>query len=191
MKKLMIALVAIAVVMMANAASYTWSTTGRLYDGSGNTGADYYVKGATAYLMFTSVVAQDALVESFLSDATAAQSTVTSKKIASASVDTEGRISSSASYDTTAQHDAYIVIFNGDKMYVSATAVAAYDALNPTDTQPVAFGAQTSVSKATFADTTTTYAGAGWYQAAAVPEPTSGLLLLLGVSGLALKRKRA
>ena len=76
-------------------------------------------------------------------------------------------------------------------MYVSATAVAAYDALNPTDTQPVAFGAQTSVSKATFADTTATYAGAGWYQAAAVPEPTSGLLILLGVAGLALKRKRA
>ena len=32
------------------------------------------------------------------------------------------------------------------------------------------------------------YAGAGWY---AVPEPTSGLLMLLGMAGLALKRKRA
>ena len=31
--------------------------------------------------------------------------------------------------------------------------------------------------------------GAGW--TAAAPEPTSGLLLLLGVAGLALKRKRA
>ena len=30
-----------------------------------------------------------------------------------------------------------------------------------------------------------------WQSAAAVPEPTSGLLLLLGVAGLALKRKRA
>ena len=35
------------------------------------------------------------------------------------------------------------------------------------------------------------YTQAGWYQTAAVPEPTSGLLLLLGVAGLALKRKRA
>ena len=35
--------------------------------------------------------------------------------------------------------------------------------------------------------------GAGWYGAASapVPEPTSGLLMLLGMAGLALKRKRA
>ena len=190
MKKLMIALAVVAMGIAANAASYTWSTTGRLYDGSGNTGSDYYVKGTTAYLMFTSVVAQDSLVESYLSDAAAAQSIVTSKKIGSATVDTEGRISSSASYDTTAQQEAYFVIFNGDKMYVSAAAGAAYDALNPTDAQPISFGAQTSVSKATFGDTTTTYAGAGWY-AQSVPEPTSGLLMLLGMAGLALCRKRA
>ena len=34
-------------------------------------------------------------------------------------------------------------------------------------------------------------ANAGAWQPAAVPEPTSGLLMLLGLAGLALKRKRA
>ena len=187
MRKLTITIVATALGVVANAASYTWSTSGRLYDGSGNSGADYYVSGKTAYLMFASVVTQDNLVKSFLSNAAEAQSTVTSGYIASAAVDGEGKISSSATYDTTSQHDAYFVIFNGDKMYVSGSAVASYDALNPTDVMDISFGAQTSVSKATFADTTTAYSGAGWY---AVPEPTSGLLLLLGVAGLALKRKR-
>ena len=33
--------------------------------------------------------------------------------------------------------------------------------------------------------------GAGWYEVSSVPEPTSGLLLLLGVAGLALRRRRA
>ena len=33
--------------------------------------------------------------------------------------------------------------------------------------------------------------GEGWYASSSVPEPTSGLLLLLGVAGLALRRRRA
>jgi hypothetical protein len=41
-----------------------------------------------------------------------------------------------------------------------------------------------------FADSTGFTSG-GWYTAAAVPEPTSGLLMLVGLAGLALRRRRA
>lgn len=183
----MISLAAVAMGVAANAASYTWSTTGRLYDGSGNTGADYYVKGAVAYLMFDSVATQASLVESFVSDAASALSMVTSKKIASVAVDSEGKISSTASYSTTSRETAYFVIFVNDKMYVSGIASAEFNSLEPSEVQTIAFGGQTTPSKATFADTTTTFSGAGWYQS--VPEPTSGLLMLLGVAGLALRRR--
>lgn len=72
-------------------------------------------------------------------------------------------------------YDFYFTIETAGKTFTSATInKAALDA----QTQSVGFGNMQTATQATGA----------WV---AVPEPTSGLLLLLGVAGLALKRKRA
>ena len=190
MKKLMIALAVVAMGVATNAASFTWTTKGRIYDGAGTSAA--YASGETAYLMFTSIISQADLVESFIADASAAKATVTGGAVKSSVINNEARVSETSAFTSsvTEPQSAYYVIFANDKMYVSGTASASYDSLNPDAVNAIEFAAETTASKATFADTTATYAGAGWYQAAAVPEPTSGLLVLLGMAGLALKRKR-
>ena len=188
MKKLMVVLAAVAVGFAANAASYTWTTGGRIFNGTGGSGSANYITGATAYLMFESVVSASDLVTSFQTSSATATSTVTSKAIATTAVSDGAQISSSATYATTDTQTAYFVIFANDKMYVSNTASADYNSLAPDEVQAIQFGAQSTASKLSLDSYAAT---GGWYSTAAVPEPTSGLLMLLGMAGLALKRKRA
>jgi len=187
MKKLIIAVAAVAIGVVANAASYTWACgSGRIFDGEGGT-AYASVAGSTAYLMFTSVMTQSDLVSGFNSAESAASysSTVASKAIGSTTVSSAARIDQvGATADVSANDTAYFVVFANDKMYVSTTASAEYLAVG---TSPITFTSQSTPSKTTL-DASAGYSAAGWY---AVPEPTSGLLMLLGMAGLALRRRRA
>ena len=72
-------------------------------------------------------------------------------------------------------YDFYLVIEDGGKVFTSATITKG---AQQSDTATIQFGNMA----------TATQTAGNW---AAVPEPTSGLLLLLGMAGLALKRKRA
>jgi hypothetical protein len=182
----MVALVAAAV--SANAASYQWSApSGRLFDGQGSATANRYA--GTGYLFAAGTVAQADIVAGLLAGtlsttlgSTLAQNTFTA-----------GRASdNSAVFDATGLENAYFVVLGKDKDGNDGVYISDYAAIESTDVGAgtVTFGSQNAYSAA-FKDATAGYAGAGWYSASAVPEPTSGLLLLLGVAGLALKRKRA
>ena len=189
MKKLIIAVAAVAMGIAANAASYSWSaTSGRLLNGTGNTGSANYITTGTAYLLFTDVMTQSAVVSAFATDAATAASTVATKALSTGAVGSDARISDGAAftYDTTANQTAYFVLFNGDNMFISETADATYMAVGAT---AIEFGSLTASSKPLPSDASAGYSAAGWYTA--VPEPTSGLLMLLGMAGLALRRRRA
>ena len=79
--------------------------------------------------------------------------------------------------------NGFMVIFNNSDY---AKADYAY----VSDIQPKTTGGEGQPAVPSFAEYNS-YDPTKWTQVNNVPEPTSGLLLLLGVAGLALKRKRA
>ena len=187
MKKLMVMVALVAAAVSANAASYVWSaSTGRLFDGQGTATANRYA--GTGYLFAAGTVSQSDIVAALVAGtldtklgSTLAQNTFSN-----------GRTSdNSAVFSTDSLENAYFVVTGKDKdgndgVYISDYAVVETVAVG---SGTVTFGSQNAYSSA-FKDATAGYAGAGWYSQS-VPEPTSGLLLLLGMAGLALKRKRA
>ena len=190
MKRLMIAACAVAFAAGVQAASITWGTSGAFYDTNGEAGGwNTVAEGTTAYFVFASSYSQADLVGDF------AAGTVDFDKlgaIKSGTVGSDGTVADVTGSSTalTGYQDAYVVLFQDDKnMFISDVVNNGIDELMGST-----YGfeeAQTGDIWALNGDPKNGYVGAGWYTAAAVPEPTSGLLLLLGVAGLALKRKRA
>lgn len=74
-------------------------------------------------------------------------------------------------------YEFYFVLEDGDNTFTSAVVAKSAQA---TSTVNIAFGNMTSQTQ-----------NASNWSGSAVPEPTSGLLMLLGMAGLALRRRRA
>ena len=190
MKKLMMMLSAGLLAVGANAASVNWTATkGYLYDGTGDSAPR--VTSGTAYLVL-STYAQSDLVSLYASKEGDSAATLTvlqgnAAYLGTGTIGENARIAGDGTTSATDSITAYFVVFGGDKMYISDTATSSYDALMAEHTLP--FASMTNSSRLTL-DASAGYSTAGWY-AASVPEPTSGLLMLLGMAGLALRRRRA
>lgn len=179
MKKLMFILAVVAMVVSVQAASVSWTCT-NVKDGSGNAigGIAYFVNAAT--LSQSDVMALDgaAAFNSALSGAYSWTPTAAGK-YTSAAVDnaTLGLTDATAS-------QAYLVIFDTatitDTSHYYMTEVKSFDTYGGTETASVKWGSQSTPSQAV-----------GAWTAVSVPEPTSGLLMLVGLAGLALRRRRA
>ena len=185
MKKLLIALAAVAVATGVQAASFSWKTgaTGKVYE----PGTTTLLASATAYLFDAATVTQSSLVSAFDAGTLdlSAKDSLSSKAIASGAIATTSFTDSTAVGDTLSAYFATIVTIGSDDYLFISDVVNGNGVEGKTTT--LQFSAKTA-SQAAALDASSGYAGAGWY---AVPEPTSGLLMLLGMAGLALRRRRA
>ena len=177
MKKLMIVAFAAMLGITANAAAVTWSMSGVTAspDAPAAAGWAVYVMDASTFSTFSALdgdkVAAYAAANALYSGATTDGRTGVNANI------TNGDFAANATVNS------YMVIFN-NAVTADATYFAYTDASSVTISEG---GANAGMNFGTFANAT---AATGGWQSTDVPEPTSGLLLLLGVAGLALRRKQ-
>ena len=170
MKKLVIVAALALVAVSAKAACVDWAVSGAAAQ-----------KGYTVYLLTSladSYESADAIAAAALSSGTIAQT--------GRLYSTGTKTATSDAITATSMKDAYYVIVSAADAtsytyYKTDMSAKVYDPNNQ-ESSPGAFN---SVNAATILSSGTSA------NFAAVPEPTSGLLMLLGVAGLALRRRRA
>ena len=185
MKKIMIAMSAVAIAFGLNAATVDWQI---LISSS----ATSYASGYTAYLVNASAWDNAEISAATFSDSSivldsttfdsgagkGSNKTYTTLKADAATAG--GRSVSIASLAEASTLDVYYVILN------TSSDPNTYYKWSDTLTGRAESGSEALGSNFSIAGSTIN--AATW---TAVPEPTSGLLMLLGMAGLALRRKRA
>ena len=171
MKKLVIGLVATVVSIVANAATCNWSS-----DGIATYGTTELNSGYAAYFFETAIVSQ----EDAISAIAKGDFSFVSNGYTDGPVEEGEFYGTSTGYINNQKIEGYLLIFDNA---VASSAEHYYIS----DIGSGAIGGAGQAANIYF-DASATETTSNWQS---IPEPTSGLLLLLGVAGLALRRRRA
>ena len=191
MKKLMIAAAIVCAAAFAHAGAYTWGLT---------SGEDYASDGKT-YLTdknFTVMLFTGSIGQTLNADGTTYSLDFSGATYVSQVSTPTGYTIGEFAFDKTRTSDAVTgVAGQAFSILVLDTGSGITDYANYEGTYAIVSGTgainqdkETSTYYSQFTSGTAVTGGM-YHTAAAVPEPTSGLLLLLGGAGLVLKRKRA
>ena len=193
MKKLMFMLAAVAMAACAQAASVYWTCTyvAKSADNYVDNGLAFFVNEAT--LSRSDMLALQGKGATAISDALSGSYSYTGGSDGKYSVAKADAVENATLglSDATTGNSAYLVIFDTatitDSSNFYVTESKTFDTMSGTFSTQIKWGDQEAASSASGAwASTKTSGGSG-----GVPEPTSGLLLLMGGAMLALRRRRA
>ena len=185
MKKLVIAISAVALGFAANAAALNWSTWGYTGDDPDAEGA--LLNGSMAYLVMVTDTSNFSVADDLsVTGGSIVHNAAFAEGVAAGAWNDTGDLEDGAKY-----YFAIIATTQGSSATVPSTGLYGVDANGSTGTTSGFY--EVTWSSATGGGLECDWDNFGGVTAntAVAPEPTSGLLLLLGMAGLALKRKRA
>ena len=201
MKKLVMVFTVAVAAFATHAATCSWTISSVSKDGTALTSGSAYVffadSAAAAQTQIAAIIGLAGTGSESISTAMSSANWSGTKKATAAGNFSMGSSAALGGYTLPTNADLGL---NGSTTYYAYAVIFDTETITDSSNYMIAQGTATTAGAQTYADSVNSNRAfniggqsgnsANW-NAVAVPEPTSGLMLLLGMAGLALRRRRA